>query len=165
MNVHTICSISFSIVIEFIGASLRNQNETGAALDDFIVGGFAVDISRVPYQVNLRYRRDSICGASIISARHCLTAAHCYERGTLHRHYNVIVGATAVSGRDRGAFNSEVQRFIVHPLYREQRTIHDVAVLVLLNPLPLNRATIVAIAMPAVNTPVPFGREGLVSGW
>lgn len=47
------------------------QNETK------IVGGDLIDISAVPYQASLAYGGEFICGASIISTKALLTAAHC----------------------------------------------------------------------------------------
>lgn len=45
--------------------------------DGRIVGGFRVDISQVPWQASLQLEGSHKCGASIISDKWLLTAAHC----------------------------------------------------------------------------------------
>lgn len=47
--------------------------------DGRIVGGQDADIEDHPYQVSLQQYGAHICGGSIISPRHVLTAAHCTE--------------------------------------------------------------------------------------
>lgn len=42
-----------------------------------IVGGDLIEISAVPYQASLAYEGKFICGASIISTKFLLSAAHC----------------------------------------------------------------------------------------
>jgi secreted trypsin-like serine protease len=42
-----------------------------------IVGGDLIEISAVPYQASLSYDGKFICGASIISTKYLLSAAHC----------------------------------------------------------------------------------------
>lgn len=42
-----------------------------------IIGGFVIKISDAPYQASLAHKQIFICGASIISSRYLITAAHC----------------------------------------------------------------------------------------
>lgn len=119
----------------------------------------------MPHQTSLRYFNSHICGAAIISARHCLTAAHCFEEGTLLSYYSILAGSTSVSGRDDTAAHVSVQNIILHPHYDDKLNINDIAVLVLERPLPINGRTIAIARLPAQNSPVPHGSVGVVSGW
>lgn len=125
----------------------------------------AIHIAEAPHMVNLRHLLTPVCGASIISGRHCLTAAQCFEEGTEARQYSIVVGDSSIAGRDQSAFSTRVNRFIVHEEYNAQTKRNDIAVLLLENPLPLNDLTIVAIELPPFNARVPFGSNGTVTGW
>lgn len=45
--------------------------------DSKIIGGLVIKISDAPYQASLAHKSIFICGASIISTRYLITAAHC----------------------------------------------------------------------------------------
>lgn len=49
-------------------------------LDGKIVGGTYTTIEQYPYQLSLELNGRHICGASIISEKKALTAAHCTDR-------------------------------------------------------------------------------------
>lgn len=149
-------------------ADLTRASDENASLSDTqrIIGGQEVNIKLVPHQTSLRYFNNHICGAAIISAQHCLTAAHCYEVGTYQNYYSILAGSTSVSGHEeQSAAHVSVQRFILHPRWNDDLNINDIAVLVLERPLPLNGQTIAVARLPLQNAPVPFGASGIVAGW
>lgn len=55
------------------GASIKR----GPHLQGRIVGGFPIDIKQVPWQASMQRNGKHACGASIISDKWLLTAAHC----------------------------------------------------------------------------------------
>lgn len=125
-----------------------------------------MDIRRFPHQVSLRYRDEHSCGASIISPRHCLTAAHCYAPDSAYADYSVLAGSTASRGPNaRLGTVVTVKRFIIHEKYGTQQIAHDIAVLLLANPLPLNGVTMRTISLPVQDETLPFGSVGAIAGW
>lgn len=129
------------------------------------MGGRPIDIQRVPHQASLRYRAQHLCGASIISARHCLTAAHCYQKRTAAGQYSVLVGSNLRTGGPNHVVVT-VQRFTQHENYHARTNRNDIAVLTLQRDLGLNARTIVAIRLPAQDANLPSGGTlGIVSGW
>jgi coagulation factor II (thrombin) len=51
----------------------------GKKIDGQIIGGQVAEIGQFPWHVMLRENLQFICGASLISDRWVLTAAHCVE--------------------------------------------------------------------------------------
>lgn len=44
-----------------------------------IIGGYPIDIRRVPYQVSVKTYGSHVCGGALISEYNVLTAAHCFH--------------------------------------------------------------------------------------
>lgn len=131
-----------------------------------IVGGQPADIRKFPYLVSLRHLGTHNCGASIISAKHCLTAAHCFKEKSFEYQYSILAGSTAKSGlRSLRGVNVKVLRFIRHERFTDEPPVNDIAVLVLARLLPLNGDTIRIAPLPLRNQALPFGKIGHVAGW
>ncbi|ALC42924.1 CG32271 [Drosophila busckii] len=123
-----------------------------------IVGGVPVDISSVPYLVNLRNNGAFICGGSLISPSHVLTAAHCVK-GVSAGLLQVVAGATLLSSQT--GMRSGVAKVYVPKAYNT-RTLHsDVAVLKLKTPLQGNNIA----TIPLCNVSLKAGELIRVSGW
>lgn len=96
-----------------------------------MVGGDRAAIGEMPYQCSLRVYNNHICGASIISERHVVTAAHCvddWDEPTNPR-YTVVCGTNYLNSYGH-IYN--VKDVIVHPEYKgtsETSWKNDIAVI------------------------------------
>jgi trypsin len=68
------------------------------AKNERIVGGSSINISEFPFQASIRifHLNEHICGATIITHRHVVSAAHCiYDDRNNFSQIRVIVGANS----------------------------------------------------------------------
>uniref|UniRef100_A0A8C3JYG2 Transmembrane serine protease 4 n=1 Tax=Calidris pygmaea TaxID=425635 RepID=A0A8C3JYG2_9CHAR len=63
-----------------------------------VLGGSPAAIESWPWQVSLQYRREHICGGSIIDPRWVLTAAHCFKNNPVIKSWRVKAGSDLLSG-------------------------------------------------------------------
>lgn len=130
-----------------------------------IVGGSTTPIAHFPWQLSLRYNRQHICGASSLTVRRGLTAAHCLNPEIPIHRYFVVAGTASRQGNHNG-FRNLIGNIVIHPGY--QPSIpgfrNNLAVLYFIHQMPLSR-NIRPIAIPAPNAPVPFGATAIISGW
>lgn len=133
---------------------IEAANEVGAR----IVGGTPVDISSVPYLINLRIGGAFICGGSLITPNHVLTAAHCVK-GVPASRMQIVGGATLLT--DANGVRRAVAKVYTPKAYNGQTLNSDVAVLKLKAPLEgRNIATI-----ELCNASFKAGELIKVSGW
>ncbi|XP_055590619.1 trypsin-1-like [Uranotaenia lowii] len=124
-----------------------------------IVGGFPIEIAKVPYQVSLQIDGSHLCGGSIISSKWILTAAHCTKLGYTDR-FSVRIGSTKHAG---GGQVLKVVKVVFHPRYSgNDPAIYDLSLVELEHELQFN-SSIKKIKL-ARGEP-KAGSMGLVSGW
>ncbi|XP_053687937.1 trypsin-7-like [Sabethes cyaneus] len=124
-----------------------------------IVGGIDANIEDFPYQLSLRHSGSHSCGASVISDRWALSAAHCT--------YPVPVLSTITL---RGGSNSRlegvvfyIERIVNHPEYNDWTLENDVSLLRSLDGFV--GANIAAVTLAAAGSYFPAGTRAVVSGW
>lgn len=123
-----------------------------------ILGGVPLNISDAPYQASLQFKGAHECGATIVSNKVVLTAAHCIEGG-LRFFFTVRIGST---NRNEGGRVYKVDKIKLHPLYDSIEIDYDVALVFLRERLNFSESVYpitLAEAVPPVQT------ECLVSGW
>ncbi|KXJ79750.1 hypothetical protein RP20_CCG028101 [Aedes albopictus] len=125
-----------------------------------IVGGVDADIESFPYQLSLRRSGSHSCGASVISDRWALSAAHCtYPVPSLA--IMSLRGGTA--NRLEGGIIFEVEQIINHPQYDDWNLENDVCVLRTVE--PLEGLHITPIQLVPAETYYPHGTRAVLSGW
>ncbi|XP_011879072.1 PREDICTED: venom serine protease 34-like [Vollenhovia emeryi] len=96
-----------------------------------IVGGMETGVNEYPMMAGLvdPFQRDVFCGATIISERHVITAAHCLTDRNPNN-IGVLVGDHDLStGADTNASRLyTVSRFYVHPVYNSVSLENDIAI-------------------------------------
>nr|AAM96942.1 trypsin 3 [Phlebotomus papatasi] len=147
-----------ALIVAVLGASVKNL--TRPRLDGRIVGGIAVDISEVPYQVSLQRYNSHSCGGSIISSNYILTAAHCTDQAIVSS-LSVRAGSSFYS---RGGVVVGVKRVIQHPLFNYNTIDYDFAILELKSPLKFSKNCNFA-KLPKQDEQIPDGTMLMVSGW
>lgn len=128
--------------------------------------GKETTIEQFPYVVSLvnRMQDDSyLCGGSILSPRHILTAAHCVY-GTDPNQFTVRAGS---SFWDRGGTVHQVAGYSVHEDYRFRDHAHgsDLALVELSDPIKFNGVTKSEIRMFESGEQVAHGENADTAGW
>uniref|UniRef100_A0A8C5UW25 Transmembrane serine protease 9 n=1 Tax=Microcebus murinus TaxID=30608 RepID=A0A8C5UW25_MICMU len=129
-----------------------------------IVGGMEASPGEFPWQASLRENKEHFCGATIISARWLVSAAHCFNEFQDPTEWVAYVGSTRLSGSEASAVRARVARIVKHPRYNPDTADFDVAVLELSGPLPFGR-DVQPACLPAATHVFPPGKKCLISGW
>uniref|UniRef100_A0A8D2F9H5 Transmembrane serine protease 9 n=1 Tax=Theropithecus gelada TaxID=9565 RepID=A0A8D2F9H5_THEGE len=129
-----------------------------------IVGGVEASPGEFPWQASLRENKEHFCGATIISARWLVSAAHCFNEFQDPTEWVAYVGTTYLSGSEASTMRARVAQIIKHPLYNADTADFDVAVLELTSPLPFGRH-IQPVCLPAATHIFPPSKKCLISGW
>ena len=135
-----------------------------------VVNGTDVTDLRYPFMAAVHFRRPGSpffsqgCGASLISDRWVVSAAHCYIDAGLGQRSPQDV-ALVLGTPDLNNITSQnvslVSRIIIHPQYNRGLNLNDIALLELAEPVSLQ-----PITLPSTSNPVPNdGENSTVAGW
>ncbi|KAH8386750.1 hypothetical protein KR093_002389 [Drosophila rubida] len=143
-------SLSLSLSLSLGGATSR------------LLDGEAAAVGSHPYSVSVQFQDAHVCGGALLSAQHCVTAAHCVTRGNGIVSYPARSFAVRAGSIQRSAGGQlvPVGSIVVHKEYADG--LNDLALLVLHSPLTLNANTQpIALASEAP----PVGAALSYSGW
>lgn len=134
-----------------------------------IIEGTEANLHEFPYQVSLQWnynngsRSQHFCSGSILNRAWILTAAHCNENLPSGGWFEVVAGVNNIVREESGAQRRNVSRFVNHPSYNLSTVKHDIAVILLSEPLHLNR-NIRAMRLATSNT-VILQTHAKFAGW
>ncbi|XP_039762812.1 chymotrypsin-1-like [Pararge aegeria] len=124
-----------------------------------IVGGTKAANASAPYQVSLRmWGSRHFCGASIISHRVILTAAHCVD-GMNFKNYKAVVGTNQLLF---GGKSYSIRKVVQHKKYDPELIKNDIALIFTKREMEFS-STIQAIELN--DEPVAPGEDLLLTGW
>ncbi|XP_067410127.1 transmembrane protease serine 9 [Emydura macquarii macquarii] len=129
-----------------------------------IVGGAEAARGEFPWQVSLRENNEHFCGATILTEKWLVSAAHCFNEFQDPAVWAAYMGTISLSGSDSSTVKAGVGRIIPHPSYNTDTADFDVAVLELDSPVPFNKY-IQPACLPRPGHRFPPGRKCLISGW
>ncbi|KAG6923740.1 transmembrane protease, serine 9, partial [Chelydra serpentina] len=129
-----------------------------------IVGGTEASRGEFPWQVSLRENNEHFCGATILTEKWLVSAAHCFNEFQDPAVWAAYMGSISLSGSDSSTVKAGVGRIIPHPSYNTDTADFDVAVLELDSPVPFNKY-IQPACLPGPGHRFPAGRKCLISGW
>ncbi|MGH0186274.1 UNVERIFIED_CONTAM: hypothetical protein FKN15_020685 [Acipenser sinensis] len=127
-----------------------------------IVGGTNADVGEWPWQVSLHFKTSGhTCGASIISERWLVSAAHCFPTTNL----DWLTYSGLYTQLDYSSAESrKLKSITVHPNYNPFTFDNDVAVLELSDPLEFS-STVYPLCLPDATHTFPAGKSCFVTGW
>lgn len=161
-------NILLVLVVACSATSEHNESAISGIEEEFhendkvhrIVGGAAISIKRVPYQVSVHRYNSHWCGGSLIRNNIILSAAHCYFDVKSPSYLAVRVGS---SFYNRGGRFIKVASFRNHQSYRYPAPRFDIALIKMAASVTPNADTIRLI--PLNRNVIPVGTRAYVSGW
>ncbi|MBZ3874980.1 Transmembrane protease serine 11B-like protein [Sciurus carolinensis] len=131
-----------------------------SATYDRIKGGSTAQKGEWPWQASLKFNGRHYCGASLISERYLVTAAHCFQRSENPKNFTVSFG-TRVSPPYMQHY---VQQIIIHEDYIKGEHHDDVAVILLTEKVVFTN-DVHRVCLPEATEIVPPGEGVVVTGW
>ncbi|XP_057288032.1 transmembrane protease serine 4 [Pezoporus wallicus] len=125
-----------------------------------VLGGSAATIEAWPWQVSLQYKKEHICGGSIIDRSWILTAAHCFKNNPIVQSWRVKAGSNLLSGTSTLA----VEKVFLAGEMPTSPKDNDIALVKLQSPLHVSDSS-KAICLPYFDEELVPGTPLWVIGW
>lgn len=131
-----------------------------SATYDRVKGGSSAQEGEWPWQASLKINGRHYCGASLISDRYLVTAAHCFQKTLNPKNYTISFGTRVTPPY----MQHYVQQITIHEDYIPGEHHDDVAV-VLLTEKVLFRNDVHRVCLPEATQVFPPGEGVVVTGW
>ncbi|NXU06661.1 TMPS4 protease, partial [Buphagus erythrorhynchus] len=125
-----------------------------------VLGGSPAAIEAWPWQVSLQYRKEHICGGSIIGPGWVLTAAHCFKNNPIIQSWRVKAGSDLLSG----AATLAVDKVFLAEVTPASPKDNDIALVKLRSPVRDSDST-KPICLPYFDEELAPGTPLWVIGW
>ncbi|XP_064652551.1 uncharacterized protein LOC135503121 isoform X2 [Lineus longissimus] len=147
-------------------ADLVCGTPASSILRPYVVHGYTAPQGKWPWQVSVRKLTQHICGGVVLTERHILTAAHCVEEMYDSPHiYEVVLGTSKLYMTEKNRVVATVQKMWKHPEFSNFKEGHDVAVLMLKNPIQFSDK-IRPVCLPrSSKDKFPVTARCYVTGW
>ncbi|KAG8200316.1 hypothetical protein JTE90_028500 [Oedothorax gibbosus] len=114
------------------GCGQRRVDSSDQDLPSSIVGGTNAVPNSWPWMVSIYIsrngaRRRFLCGGSLITKRHVLTAAHCFDTDNQQSTYTVHFGTVNLTSNENASFK-HVRSFTTHEKYVPRVYYYDIAI-------------------------------------
>ncbi|XP_041098456.1 ST14 transmembrane serine protease matriptase a, partial [Polyodon spathula] len=135
-----------------------------------IVGGQNAEEGEWPWQVSLHVKgAGHTCGASVISNRWLVTAAHCVQDDAKVKYsqasvWEAYMGLHAQGQLGKLTVKSNIKRIVPHPNYNTYTFDNDIALMELDSPVTLS-SLIWPICLPESTYVFPAGKSVWITGW
>jgi len=118
-----------------------------------------------PWQVQLRYRNNFLCGGTLVSPYYIVTAAHCLSGRRKAAYFTVALGDHNRNITEASETVYKVRNFYIHGGYsRPNIGMNDIAIIKLEKPVKMTDK-IQRICLPDVNEELSDGTECYITGW
>ncbi|XP_012864390.1 PREDICTED: transmembrane protease serine 11B-like protein [Dipodomys ordii] len=131
-----------------------------SATYDRIKGGSTAQEGEWPWQASLKMNGRHYCGASLISERFLITAAHCFQKSNNPRNFTVSFGTRVTPPY----MQHYVQQIIIHENYIKGEHHDDIA-LIMLTEKVLFKRDVHRVCLPEATQDFPPGEGVVVTGW
>lgn len=133
-----------------------------------VVGGINAEPNSWPWQISLRVKARGklyhICGGSLISPTHVVTAAHCVVQNAAPSRYKVVVGEHDQTVEEGAEKLIDVAAVCYHEGFSMKHIQNDIALLTLAKPVVLSDR-INTVCLPQQSRQVPAGTNCYITGW